>query len=263
MCKKWCQLGIDIYIGDPSFHSKLYLGSNVEKKIGIIGSSNFSLHGLYDWKEANISIMNDELVKKIEDEIHNILRTSFHFTEVASEISIIESSKETDSSLNIKDESEIKTGENFENNVIDIPLVNDKGGGSEASGLNWWNASGRKRDENEAYIRLPVNILRDNPQFFPKYGTRYQTMQLVTDDGYEFKIRLEGKGAECDYLEGKRYAKQITSSGDKSVLGEWLLRNKLGLESETLVTRDILEEYGRTDITIIKLENKYLLDFSV
>lgn len=37
----------------------------------------------------------------------------------------------------------------------------------ERSGLNQWNARGRKRDMGEIYIPIPVELHRKYPNFFP------------------------------------------------------------------------------------------------
>jgi hypothetical protein len=43
----------------------------------------------------------------------------------------------------------------------------------ERSGLNQWNANGRKRDFGEVYIPIPAELHRKYPNFFPKRDKRF------------------------------------------------------------------------------------------
>ena len=62
-----------------------------------------------------------------------------------------------------------------------LPLYNEKTYQiPEKSGLNQWNAGGRKRNENEVYIPIPIKIHQLYPTFFPK---RDEPFMLELPDG--------------------------------------------------------------------------------
>lgn len=272
MCWEWRELGVNIYIADYPFHSKMYLGKKYIRgrkkdiKAAVVGSSNFSLHGLYSWNEANICLENNtpedcDRIEEIENEIYEIIQESTLFDQI--EVPIIEykQSSKVDPSTRGGRSVEIEEDIDDFKDEITISFLR-KGGVPEKSGLNWWNAAGRRRNPNEAYIPLRKKVLTQNPSFFPNRGTKGQKINVITDDGKNMLMRLEGSGAELK--SGRRLAKQIASAEDKTIFGEWILREKLNLPPEVLVTREILEEYGRTNITFIKLnDNRYLMDFSV
>ncbi len=57
--------------------------------------------------------------------------------------------------------------------------------------------------------------------------------------------------------------KAIQSTHDNSELGRYI-RNRLGLELGTVIKLNDLENYGRTDYTLEKIDDEtILLDFSV
>ena len=60
----------------------------------------------------------------------------------------------------------VETGEVLKSVIL--PLYSTRGGRHvpEKSGLNQWNAAGRKRDADEVYVPLPKSIRNENPDFF-------------------------------------------------------------------------------------------------
>lgn len=61
-------------------------------------------------------------------------------------------------------------------------------------------------------------------------------------------MRLEGQQGN-----DRTQAKQISSDGDKTRLGEYLLRQVMGVPYYTIISRQHLDAYGRTDISFTKL----------
>jgi hypothetical protein len=58
-----------------------------------------------------------------------------------------------------------------------LPLYSSEAKGPKVypkSGINQWNAGGRKRKFGEAYIPVPSSIHEDNPGFFPSRDTTFQ-----------------------------------------------------------------------------------------
>lgn len=130
---------------------------------------------------------------------------------------------------------------------VTTSLLDRSGKLPKRSGLNWGQRPEQGRNPNQAYIRIPAKVGRMG--FFPERGDRFS---LKTDDGKTFLCTVnQSKG------------KAIHSCENNALLGTYF-RNRLGVPSGQLVTRQHLDSYGRTDITFRKLGDKsYLMDFSV
>lgn len=124
-------------------------------------------------------------------------------------------------------------------------LLKQNGSGIPArSGLNWGQRPGR--EPNQAYIGVPAHLQSD--LFLPRKGVGFD---LYTDDGYCFRCaRAQDNG------------KAIESTSSNSLLGLYF-RMRLGLESGAFVEEADLMKYGRTHVTISKIDNdKFFMDFS-
>lgn len=134
---------------------------------------------------------------------------------------------------------------------IFLPLYSIKSGEkivSEKSGLNQWNASGRARGPNEAYIPIPTWIHKAYPGFFPD---RDKPFMLVLPNETEMSAKVCQDGSKA------------LMSNPNSALGEWLLRDVLSLEERELLTYRKLEEIGLDSVVIYKTESgKYDIDFT-
>lgn len=116
------------------------------------------------------------------------------------------------------------------------------------SGLNQWNARGRRRDPDEVYIPVPKHIHYKNPGFFPPKNVK-------------FLLRLPDRER---YLNAK-----LCQAGDKalmsnpnSALGEWILRDVLRIPPGELVTYEDLEAVGIDSVEVTKdREGYYSIDF--
>ncbi len=144
----------------------------------------------------------------------------------------------------------MKTDENFD--TLYLPLYstrspNPNHSPSPGSGLNQWNALGRKRDPDEVYIPVPAEIHRRFPDFFPK--DRSETFDLELPDGKVLSAKM------C-----QENRKGLMSNPNKD-LGKWLLRDVLALQEGTLVTRKILDEAGVDSVEVRKIApNFYKID---
>ncbi len=139
-----------------------------------------------------------------------------------------------------------------ENNIneleeISLPLYSERSGEvHKKSGLNQWNASGRKRNPNEIYIPISSSIRRENPNFFPRRDVKFD---VLLPNGKEISCKVCQEGG-----------KALMSNPNKD-LGEWLLRDVLNLEEGTLLSRKILQVKGFDRILISKIGPlKYKLD---
>ena len=111
----------------------------------------------------------------------------------------------------------------------------------EKSGLNQWNASGRKRDENEVYIPVPKTIWNKFPNFFPDKDSPFE---LILPNGKSLSAKI------CQ-ANGK-----ALMSNPNSDLGEWILRKVLRKKPGELVTINDLAKYGIDSVRVEKKHKK-------
>lgn len=120
------------------------------------------------------------------------------------------------------------------------------------SGLNQWNASGRKRDFDEVYIPIPAWIHKSKPNFFI-----YSTKDFKTDP---FNVSLPN-GKILSMRVAQQGGKALMSDPNKA-LGKWILRDILNLKEGMLVTKAMLDIIGIDSIMLSKhIDNTYSLDF--
>ena len=121
-----------------------------------------------------------------------------------------------------------------------------------SSGLNQWNAKGRRRDENEVYIPIPSWIHKIKGNFF-NYNTKdYKTspFEVILPDGKVLSMKVCQAGGKA------------LMSNPNNLLGKWILRDILNLPVGTLVTRELLDMIGIDSIKLIKIDyNKYEMQF--
>ncbi|WP_367772703.1 restriction endonuclease [Flavobacterium sp. WC2421] len=116
----------------------------------------------------------------------------------------------------------------------------------EKSGLNQWNAGGRKRDFGEIYIPIPIIIHQLYPGFFPKRDKEF-ILQIPTGQKFTAKVCQEN-------------SKALMTNPNKA-LSDWLLRKILNLPEGELATIEILEELGFDSVIIYKdKEGNYKID---
>ena len=128
---------------------------------------------------------------------------------------------------------------------VTLSLLTRDGVPGRRSGLNWGQRKGR--EPNQAYIHLPSKIAQTG--FFP---LEKQHFTAITDDRHQLTLRVE-----------QQNNKAITTPVRNSDLGEYF-RNRLGLPNGAYVNLSDLEQYGRTDVKFIKLDDEtFYMDFSV
>jgi hypothetical protein len=64
----------------------------------------------------------------------------------------------------------------------------------ERSGLNQWNANGRKRDFGEIYIPIPAELHRKYPNFFPEKDHDFN-LQIPTGEIFSASLCQQGRKA--------------------------------------------------------------------
>lgn len=140
---------------------------------------------------------------------------------------------------------------------ITLPLYSKERGNMyvpEKSGLNQWNAGGRKRKSEEVYIPIPIWINKLFNGFFPNRDTCFN-LKLPDNKMLSAKIC---QGASKKHPEwGKGFM-----SNPNTDLGNWLLRHVLKLPEGKLATYDLLNEIGVDSVEITKINNEnYEINF--
>lgn len=108
------------------------------------------------------------------------------------------------------------------------------------SELNQWNASGRVRDCNEVYIKIPMEIHKFYPNFFPNKDIPFT---LITPKNEKLSVKL------C-----QQNAKALMSNPNKA-LANWLLRTALQLKEGELATYNKLQILGFDSVIINKIND--------
>lgn len=116
------------------------------------------------------------------------------------------------------------------------------------SGLNQWNANGRVRNENEAYIPIPIGVHKKSPNFFPNRDTPFN-LKLPNGDSLQVKVCQAGSKALMSYSNRE--------------LGKWILRDVLSLNEGELVTYDKLQILGIDSVRVDKIDDSnYEINFA-
>jgi len=113
---------------------------------------------------------------------------------------------------------------------------------AEKSGLNQFNAGGRKRNDLEVYIPVPMALRKIFPNFFP---SRDIPFTLLLPDGRKLSAKICQDGGKA------------LMSNPNSALGEWILRKVLKKRPWELVTMDDLDRLGFDSICV---ENMHCID---
>jgi hypothetical protein len=165
-----------------------------------------------------------------------VLDDPFKFLEINKEVSISNVTLTTD----YKNSKIIDT--------LYLPLYGRDKVVGERSALNQWNAKGRKRDVNEAYISVPALVHKLKPGFFP---VRDESFNLVLPNKKTLKSKLCQDGS-----------KALMSHSNKE-LGKWILRDVLNLEERELLSYEKLIEIGVDSVRIDKFyNNSYSINFA-
>jgi hypothetical protein len=115
------------------------------------------------------------------------------------------------------------------------------------SGLNAWNANGRKRHYNEAYLSITSKIRKEKPYFFPINAETLKPESFVINDEFS-------KGKPITYKVCQQGGKALMSSSNKD-LGDIILRKMLKLKKGEICT---VEHLMKVNIRGVKIEKKGL-----
>lgn len=125
-----------------------------------------------------------------------------------------------------------------------LPLYSTRGGYKnvpEKSGLNQWNAGGRKRSYGEVYIPVPMIIHKLYPSFFPPKDTSFT---LITPNNEKLSAKLCQDNAKA------------LMSNPNTALADWLLKTALGLKEKKLATYERMQDLGFDCVIISKIDSR-------
>lgn len=147
-----------------------------------------------------------------------------------------------------KTESALVRGEDY----VILPLYSTRSKIKEVpekSGLNQWNAGGRKRDMGEVYIPIPIQIHKKYPNFFPD---RDQPFSLKVPTGEIFSAKV------C-----QESGKALMTNPNRS-LSDWLLRRVFNLAEGELLTYERMKLLGFDSVVVYKgADGQYSIDKAI
>jgi len=111
----------------------------------------------------------------------------------------------------------------------------------EKSGLNQWNAGGRKRNTGEVYIPIPIELHHKYPDFFPQRDSKFN-LKVPTGEVFNAKVCQDN-------------SKALMTDPNKA-LSDWLLRKVLQLREGEIATIEKLDRLGFDSVIIIKDDNQ-------
>ncbi len=149
----------------------------------------------------------------------------------------------------------------IDQNTIRINLLDEKQPYGVQYGLNWAfdpetgelriekGKTESSRSGNESYFQLPKEIYQSD--FFPEEGI----FHVIDDLGNDFVFSR----SQPKVKDGKPQA--LSTPESNKILGLYI-RHRLGLKSGSLIQKECLVKYGRTDIIFKKNIDGFLMDFS-
>lgn len=259
----------NLHYSKTGVHAKCYLWRKNGCVIdALVGSANFSRNGLATPNREVLVEVDNLIFDQLNNYFALILRNSIpcNSDEVKIKVLAHESSQNVPQAIECRLTFLSKKGKY-------------KGEVPPNSGLNWGCNSTQVDGTShtcigDAEIRITVEDVKNFPNLFPpKLGTQKikldgtkgkqqrqnDEVELIWDDGTIMAGLLE----QNIHYNGMLYPKAVCSSHNKAELGLYL-RERLGVSSTHRITRQDLENYGRTDVSIsLQSEGVYYLDFSV
>lgn len=216
-------------------HSKVYVWLNVGVPVkAFIGSANYSQNAFFNQIE---SLYPCDPVEA-EAYYQQFVKWSIYCNhdEVEDAVKIVSKKKFMDNMKRVENNPEAGVP------AVVLSLLDTRTHDvHKASGLNWGQRPGR--EPNQACIAIPRSVGKSG--FFPP---KKQVFTLMTDDGYVMQCVSQGN-KESDPI-----PKQFTTTNNNSEIGRYF-RRRLGVPEGAFVTKADLDRYGRTNVTVFKLDD--------
>ncbi|PRD56028.1 restriction endonuclease PLD domain-containing protein [Sphingobacterium gobiense] len=140
--------------------------------------------------------------------------------------------------------------------MAELTLLTANGRMHSTGGLNWGSNALNHTRPYDSYIPIHIGFIRANPGLIDRKPPVQRILYFHWDDGTVMEVLFEGDGPDG-------YPKQIASAHHKDILGKYL-RNRLGLPLNRRIEMADLISYGRTTVTIERIDAlNYNVDFSV
>jgi len=226
----------------PPIHSKIYVWFRDGKPITAFqGSCNYSTQAFDVVKQKNTMAKCDAVqAAEYIDSFSNLYK------------SINDYSDSTQTAENFQNEINYQGDDtNLQDGWLKISLLSRNGNMGTRSALNWGQRPGR--EPNQAYIPVPKSMHDSFPDFFPP---KEEHFTIETVDGDIFFAVMAGDNRK--HIETPKYSGEQNNSW----LGKYF-RKRLGVQEGEFVSKEDLENYGRTYVSLIKIgENHFQMDFS-
>lgn len=262
---------VDIVYSKVPVHSKIYIWKERGQIVSaLIGSANFSISGVGTPFKETLAETSEDTYIKIEEYYRQIIENCIDCTDPT----ILDRARgQIIPSIDDFAPISFDPATNKEE-LYGVTLLNpDTDDVPAASGINWGQAklNGSHVNLNDGYIPIRREDIANKPGLFPKKRTipalltskggsarDNDPVEILWDDGTRMIGLLEG----VQTIDGVKYPKQISTSPSKALFGKYL-RQRLGIQSGKKITKEDLENYGRSDIGIALIgEGVYYFDFS-
>ncbi|MEH7181079.1 restriction endonuclease PLD domain-containing protein [Neobacillus vireti] len=247
---------VKYHIGSPAVHTKVYhwyKDGLFSDSVTFVGSSNFSWGGFRDLKELLVEA-NHANINDVFDQVNPILCTDPNVEQhiVFKDVQYTRRTNNANPTFTLVDLHNtgipVSGTEMPASEFVDLPLlIKNDTAIQEKAGLNWGQRPGR--EPNQAYIKVPLEVHREHPEFFPP---RDHQFTVITDDGHQMVCVVAQDGR-----------KALETSENNSILGVYF-RNRLNVPLGARVDPQNVINYGRTTVRVFKIDNEtYFMDFSV
>lgn len=241
-------------IQNKEVHSKVYVWSSDNKpQIAFCGSANYTINAFRNRREC----MADCDPKAAEEYFRYLLPDSMDCLDSNIESRITLAKQGGGLLMDELDDPDNDDYASYDKKIpvatAEISLLTARGDIGYGSSVNWGiRPNGTKRNPNQAYI--PYNRADKVPGFFPDRvnpdDKNCPVFRVITKNGGTFHMRMAQAGN-----------KALHSAESNSILGEWI-RQEMHVPSGTFITKQMLENYGKTKVTFRKYDDgTYLLDF--
>lgn len=275
------KINISINYTSMLVHSKCYIWIKNKKIVkALIGSANFSMSGLKTPFKEVLGDIPVNTYEQLEVYLKLIEADSYNVSDYKGRISDVSYIDEF-TRIITPTEVEISLLASRTGSVNILGEITNPGDVHKAAGLNWGFSNGLSLP-NDAYIRIPAQIIKENPMIFPpKKNEANEYVDVIWDDGTKMQMLLEG----TQKIENIDYPKQISTYKSKKELGIYLrkrignrinknliipieskeeFKRKASKFSDKLINVDMLNEYGRNNINIKLIgDGTYYFDFSI
>lgn len=239
-------------------HSKLYIWEHYNNgdavpELAYCGSLNYTMNAFYKRREI-VSLCDAQKALQYYNSILPDTVDCFDKVALRQLKRVIKNTVEDFAEPDNSEREYLRYNSKQPVDTLQVSLLRSDGSDTGyGSGINWGiRPNGTKRNKNQAYI--PYNKKDKRVNFFPDRlspdDENCPMFKVITKDFGAFHMRMAQAGN-----------KALHSVESNAILGEWI-RKKLGEPSGAYITKQMLDNYGKTYVTFRKYaDGTYLLDF--